>query len=261
MQFTDQMNRQCVLETPPKRIVSLVPSQSELLWDLGLKNNIVGITRFCIHPDEMFQSIKRVGGTKKLSVETIEQLQPDLIIGNKEENTREQIEILAGKFPVWMSDINSITDALQMITAIGEITSTTGESLKLLNKIDQQLSLIKNIFQDKKIIYLIWQQPFYAVGRQTFINDFLQHLGFQNLITTSRYPEIAVEDLYHFAPDYLFLSTEPFPFSDTHLREIQSYLPHTKVSLINGEFCSWYGSRLMKTGNYFQELKSALEHK
>lgn len=109
-QFTDQMGRVVSINYPPRRILSLVPSQTELLFDLGLDREIVGITKFCIHPEDKFRTTAKVGGTKKLNLKKIRELKPDLIIGNKEENERDQIEELIGEFPVWMSDINVLKD-------------------------------------------------------------------------------------------------------------------------------------------------------
>src|SRR4051812_11307667 len=119
--FTDQMGNAVELEGPPSRIVSLVPSQTELLFYLGLDKEVAGITKFCIHPAEMFHSKPRVGGTKKYDFEKIRQLAPDLIIGNKEENEQKQVEELQKLYPVWMSDIRNLADALQMIRSVGEL--------------------------------------------------------------------------------------------------------------------------------------------
>ena len=122
MLIADQMHRKIHLPRfPLRRIISLVPSQTELLYDLGLEEEVVGITKFCVHPPEWFQSKARVGGTKTIHFEKIKALQPDLIIGNKEENEREQIEALAECFPVWMSDIATLEDALDMMLRVGAL--------------------------------------------------------------------------------------------------------------------------------------------
>ena len=139
MIFTDQLNNTINLDAFPKRIISLVPSQSELLWDLGLREELVGITKFCIHPNEMFKSIERVGGTKKLDIDKIRELKPDLIIGNKEENEQTQIEELQKEFSVWMSDIYDLSDAFDMISSLAEITGKE-------NKAEQLIKTIKSNF-------------------------------------------------------------------------------------------------------------------
>src|SRR5438105_265149 len=122
--FTDQLGNQLHIDQHPRRIVSLVPSQTELLFDLGLQEEVIGITKFCVHPYHWHQTKTRVGGTKDIKLEVIDQLKPDLVIANKEENTREQITSLQSLYPVWISDVNTLQDALEMIRSIGEITGT-----------------------------------------------------------------------------------------------------------------------------------------
>src|SRR5687768_127683 len=119
MLYTDQAGRRVNIPSPPQRIVSLVPSQTELLYHLGA--DVAGITKFCIHPEEWFRSKTRVGGTKQLKPDIIASLRPDLIIANKEENEKEQVEALAKEYPVWVSDIHTLNDALDMITSLGDI--------------------------------------------------------------------------------------------------------------------------------------------
>src|SRR5689334_18071707 len=120
--FTDQIGRTISLNKTPRRIISLVPSQTELLYDLGLSDEVVGITKFCVHPEEWFRNKPRVGGTKQLNMDIIHHLQPDLVIANKEENVREQVEELASHYPVWVSDINNPDDAYWMMKELGSIT-------------------------------------------------------------------------------------------------------------------------------------------
>ena len=137
-EFVDQLDRKISLASLPKRIVSLVPSQTELLYDLGLRDEVAGITKFCIHPQEWFKTKPRVGGTKKIDIEKIKQLDPDLVIGNKEENDQSQVEELMKHYPVWMSDIKNLEDALEMIEHIGDLTGKSGNAVQLRNKIEQK---------------------------------------------------------------------------------------------------------------------------
>ena len=111
--FTDQTGRKITLDKPPHRIISLVPSQTELLYDLGLHNEVIGITKFCVHPQEWFQHKTRVGGTRQINIDIIHELRPDLIIANKEENVKEQVEELAGYYPVWISDVKHLEAAYE----------------------------------------------------------------------------------------------------------------------------------------------------
>ena len=133
--FADQLGRSVELLNAPKRIVSLVPSQTELLFDLGLNDKVVGITKFCVHPEGWYRTKKRIGGTKQLHIDEIKELTPDLIIANKEENVRDQIEELAKDFPVWISDVNNLDSASSMITGIGEITSRKPQAKDIIHQI------------------------------------------------------------------------------------------------------------------------------
>ncbi len=238
-----------------KRIISLVPSQTELLWDLGLHEELVGITKFCIHPNEMYTSKTRVGGTKTLDIEKIRLLKPDLIIGNKEENEKEQILALQKEFNVWMSDIYTLNDAYKMILDIGEIVNKKGESEQLVNSIKSSFESIKNY--NKTVLYLIWKDPFMAAGKATFIGDMLGQINLMNVLYDSelRYPELTIEQIQQLNPEVVFLSTEPFPFKDKHINELHALLPNAKIKLVDGELFSWYGSRLLKSAEYFNNLE------
>jgi iron complex transport system substrate-binding protein len=206
----DQLNREVVLNKRPLRIISLVPSQTEYLYDLGLVTELVGITKFCIHPDVLFRSCERVGGTKQLDLEKIRSLKPDLIIGNKEENTKEQIEALALDFPVWMSDVNTLEDAFEMMNALAELCGKEEEGRTLVRKAESAMAGCKNIFTGHRIVYLMWYAPWMGVASETFIDSVLKHLGFENAIEhQNRYPALSEADLFASGADYCFLSSEP----------------------------------------------------
>lgn len=251
--FTDMLGRSVEISTS-NRIISLVPSQTELLYDLGLHDRIIGKTVFCIHPKEYFKIKTKVGGTKKVKYEVIDELKPDLIICNKEENTPEIVKQLEKKYPVWCSDIQTIQDNYKMIFALGEITQTTTKALELVQKIQFQFETL-TFNQLKTCVYLIWNEPIMAAGKQTFINEMMKHAGFVNLMSIdSRYPELSIEELKTLNPEYLLLSSEPFPFKEKHLVEFKKHLPNTIIKIVNGEFFSWYGSRLIQSPTYFKSL-------
>jgi len=259
---TDQLSREVTFNYPPKRIVSLVPSQTELLFDLELDAEVVGLTKFCVHPIDKFARCVKVGGTKKLNIDLIKDLKPDLIIGNKEENSRLDIEELSALFPVWMSDIYNLEDAKRTILQIGELVDRQPEASYLIHLISagfadlQTLALERGI--NKKVAYLIWKKPYMAAGINTFINDILALNGMTNVIKSTRYPELDLNELLSLKPDLVFLSSEPYPFSDSHVQEIQALLPDTKVMLVDGEMFSWYGSRLVKAVQYFFEFQKQI---
>ncbi len=261
--FHDQMNRKVELKIfPPRRIVSLVPSQTELLFDLGLDDEVAGLTKFCIHPKEKWRSKPRIGGTKKIDFDKIAALEPDLIIGNKEENDRQQIEELARHYPVWMSDIVTLGDALEMMKSVGEITGKAEAA-------DQLAAEIKAAFQSLKdrpqppvtAAYLIWYRPWMAAASGTFINEMMSAAGFQNIFSNkTRYPEITLEELSTAQPQVILLSSEPFPFKEKHMAEIREQCPGSVVESADGELFSWYGSRMLQAVPYFINLHNQISH-
>lgn len=260
MLYIDQIGNRIELKEVPKRIISLIPSQSEYLWDLGLKEELVGISKFCIHPKEMFEQKVRVGGTKQLDLEKIRALKPDLIIGNKEENVKEQIEELKTEFNVWMSDMNTLDEAYEMMLQLGQICGKKVESERMVEQIKNELNQITDIFDHKKAAYFIWNKPYMVAGSNTFIHEVLKHVGIQNCFADkSRYPETTIDELRQLQPHYLFLSSEPFPFQTQHVNEIQTQLPDCKVVLVDGEMFSWYGSHLLSLRTYILNLRSQLD--
>lgn len=252
------------LKDLPRKIVSLVPSQTELLFDLGLENEVVGLTKFCIRPDRALKTKTQIGGTKNLNLEKIAALNPDLIIGNKEENERSQIEWLKQRFPVWMSDIENLPQALEMMTSIGALTGKQPEAQLLCQKIKQEFNQIREekTSAPPRVLYLIWDKPMMAAGHKTFIHEMIEQAGFQNLAPVlqkeSRYPELTAEEINTLSPDYLFLSTEPYPFQEKQVMEFKARFPEAQVVLVDGEMFSWYGSRLLQAPAYFTQLKKSL---
>lgn len=248
------MKREVILPAFPLRIISLVPSQTELLHYLGLENEVVGITKFCIHPYKWFRSKERVGGTKSLDIEKIRGLKPDLIIGNKEENEQSDIESLMEIAPVWMSDIFNLEDALFMIKSVGDIANRSIESIELVKLIQSRFESLNSIKEDKTVLYFIWQEPMMLAGKNTFIDAMLQKCGLTNLAGNERYPEASGKE----KPDVVFLSSEPFPFAEKHITDFEQIYPNAKIVLVDGEFFSWYGSRLKDAPAYFNQLLAQL---
>ena len=260
LNFTDQLNRKIELPFTPKKIISLVPSQTELLNDLGLRDEVVGITKFCVHPDEWFHTKRRIGGTKNIDFEKIKQLNPDLIIGNKEENEKEQIEQLMKDYKVWMSDIYTLKDALNMIVQVGSLIGKPQEAINLKLKIEIQFQNISNLssqISNKSAAYFIWQKPFMVAGNNTFINDMLTRCGLKNIFASDnfiRYPQVSKQQIADKKPEIILLSSEPYPFKDKHIQEFQSICPGSKIMIVDGELFSWYGSRLLQAPSYFKKI-------
>lgn len=256
--YLDQTGHKVQVVSSPQRIVSLVPSQTEFLHHLGLADRIVGVSKFCIHPKPWVSKVKKIGGTKNIRHEAIAELAPDLIIGNKEENTLEDISKLRREFPVWTTDVNSVTDALSMIQNLGKVLGVQKEADELARDIKLGFGNLKR-FYGQKMAYLIWNEPMMTVGNDTYINDVLRVIGLKNAFAGRvRYPELSWEQLADQRLDFLFLSSEPFPFSKKHIKAFQDRLPHTRIILVDGEMFSWYGSRMLKSLEYFAKLKNRL---
>jgi len=257
----DQMGRIVTLPPQPQRIISLVPSQTELLFDLGLAGRVVGRTRFCVHPAEQVNDVAIVGGTKQFNFARIHQLQPDLIIGNKEENYQEGIEQLAAQYPVWMSDIFTLNDALVMIRQVGQVVGQGERAATLAADIEERFAQLPPISRPLRVAYFIWQDPYMVAGRQTFIHDMLTRCGFDNAFAdkgNGRYPEVTIADIQAAKLDAILLSSEPFPFAAQHRQAFQAMCPGTAVYLVDGELFSWYGSRLLLAAAYLQRLVANL---
>lgn len=254
--YKDHLNREIILPGIPKRIVSLVPSQTELLFDLGLNEEVIGITKFCVHPDHWFRNKTRIGGTKTVKTDLITSLQPDLIIANKEENVQEQIEVLEKIAPVWISNISTIEQAYHMMQSIGEITGTSLKAEALIDQIKKGFdSLLSMITKKYRTAYLIWKDPYMSAGGDTFISDLLQKSGFENVMADkSRYPQITIKELKEKNTELLFLSSEPYPFKQKHIDELHAELPDTKILLVDGEIFSWYGSRMRFAEAYIKGI-------
>lgn len=253
--YTDQMQRKVAVPEKPRRIVSLVPSQTELLYSLGLEEEVVGLTKFCIHPPHWRKEKQVIGGTKKFHLDKIEALQPDLIIGNKEENYKEGIEALEKSFSVWMSDIFTLEDALQMMRQLGEITKRENEAEVLAGKIANGFVALKPL-PAVKVLYFIWKQPYMAVGGNTFIDEMLHSCGFINLLSGQpRYPELSAEEIRQLNPHLILLSSEPYPFKEKHVAEFKAICPEAEVMVVDGEMFSWYGSHLLQAVPYLRRLQ------
>ncbi|RPD42735.1 helical backbone metal receptor [Chitinophaga barathri] len=257
MLYTDQTGRVVDIPSPPQRIVSLVPSQTELLYDLGA--DVVGITKFCIHPEEWFRTKTRVGGTKQVKPEVIAALRPDLIIANKEENEKDQVEALAKDYPVWVSDIHTLDDALDMITSLGDILSKRHAAQHLTQNIRDRFDLVQPLQTAIPTAYFIWRDPWMVAGGDTFIHEMLRACGLRNVFADiPRYPSVTLPQLAASACKLVLLSSEPYPFKEKHIEEIRAYLPDADILLVDGEMFSWYGSRLLHTPAYFNDLLKTL---
>ncbi|MFT5337316.1 MAG: ABC-type Fe3+-hydroxamate transport system substrate-binding protein [Sphingobacteriales bacterium] len=241
----DMMGRELVLPNKPKRIISLVPSISESLHELGLEEEVIGITKFCVHPESWFRSKTRIGGTKNPNLELIKELNPDLIIANKEENRKEDLLELALFFPIYISDVNTLNDNQTLLNFLAKIGINKREFIPIA----QPFPIL-----NKRVLYLIWKGPWMGAAKGTYIDAVLSHCGLDNALDQSkRYPCITEEDWGNLELDYIFYSSEPYPFKAKDTAELKERFPNAKHLLVDGEMFSWFGTRVSETFSYFKQ--------
>ncbi|MGA8855274.1 MAG: helical backbone metal receptor, partial [Christiangramia sp.] len=232
MEIQDQLHRKIELKDIPKRIVSLVPSQTELLVDLGLEKFIVGITHFCVHPEFLKQIKTSVGGTKKVNLRKVKDLKPDIILCNKEENTKEMVEELQKIAPVHVSDVANLEDAYNLMRDYGEIFNCEELAFTLVSSIQKKAENLKKLTAnstERKVAYFIWENPLMVAGNGTFINEMLNLNKFENVFSKERYPETSFEELRQLNIDLCLLSSEPFPFKDEHKANFKDFAEEVKI--------------------------------
>ena len=259
--LTDQIGQELTFTSVPKRIISLVPSQTELLAHLGLQQQIVGLTKFCVHPKGLKEEKVIVGGTKSVHFDRIASLEPDLILCNKEENTKEMVEQLKKIAPVHTSDVRSLQDNYALIKQYGLLLGSKEKAAVCIQQIQKEAASLEELVKGKsriKIGYLIWKDPYMVAGLDTFIDVMLTHIGLENVYQkySGRYPVVELEKLK--GVDFLLLSSEPYPFTKQHQKEIEKSTGGLTM-LVDGEYFSWYGSRLIGAFSYFAQLRKELE--
>jgi ABC-type Fe3+-hydroxamate transport system substrate-binding protein len=254
MIYIDDLKRLVEVPNSPQRIISLVPSLTELLFDLGLEKLLVGRTKFCIYPKEKVEQLPSVGGPKDFDLDKIRALKPSLILAVKEENNKELILEIALEFPLIIFDVVDISSALRMIKEIGDLTNTKTQALKIINAIQEKIIFLqKKKWIKEKACYLIWNKPIMTINGQTFISEMMRLAGFENVFSQkeNNYPTLEKEELKAKNPQYILLSSEPFLFTHKHQQDYQKQYPKSKVLLVDGEMFSWYGSRMLKAFDYF----------
>ena len=242
-------------DNPPCRIISLVPSLTELLYYLGLGKYVVGITRFCVLPETKITKPKIIGGTKNPKIDSIRLLNPDFIIASKEENRYSDIHEMQEGTAVWVTDIATIEDNIEVINsllALFDIQSDYKSIVQNFTRLYTQGAILRN----KRVLYLIWKEPYMTVGGDTFIHEMIHHAGFENVTSVlERYPVLSKEEIISLCPDYIFLSTEPYPFKQSHLQEFATIFPDSKIILVDGQMFSWYGIRPLFAMEYFATIE------
>lgn len=255
----DHIGRLVRLAQPPKRIVSLCPSLTETLYALGLDHHIVGRTRFCIHPKDSVSHAVRVGGTKEINMERLKSLSPDLIIAEKEENTKEMVEVLEKEYPVFVGDVKTVQGGIKMIQDMSQLTATQTRGKTLVEEINREMNDLPDL-NGSRVLYFIWKDPWMVVGADTYIHDFLQLIKLKNVGAQleGRYPSSDLKSLQDLNPAFVWLSSEPYPFKEKHVEELRDIFPDADISCVDGEMFSWYGSRMKEAFPYVRELASSL---
>jgi ABC-type Fe3+-hydroxamate transport system substrate-binding protein len=237
------------------RIVSLVPSITELLCDLGLSEQLVGRTGFCIHPWETVKSIPKVGGTKDVLMDRVRELEPTHVVVNIDENLKEDAETLAEFVPnVVVTHPLGPRDNLDLYRQMGETFGVKAEAEKLCAEFEAAYErATKDRGPEQRVLYLIWRDPWMTISPETYISQTLSLFGWETVPrqTEERYPQI---DISACDVDRVLLSSEPFHFKEQHVREVEGLVPGATVSLIDGEMTSWYGSRAIRGLDYLAKF-------
>lgn len=256
--WIDQAGNPINLYDTPKTLVSGVPSLTETFIQCCPSGYVLGRTKFCIHPRETVKSIPKVGGTKHLKSKSIIELNPDIVILNKEENTYDDYKELSKHFPVYVSDI---TDTESLISFLNDMAAIF--KLQSFNKLSDKIMSTRYVPHEnegrKKAAYIIWKNPYMTVGGDTYINHMLEEAGFTNIFRNKkRYPEVTFDEILRRDPEFIFLSSEPFPFSQKHIDELDVNYNTDQIKIVDGEMFSWYGIRNLKAYEYFKTLHKSL---
>jgi ABC-type Fe3+-hydroxamate transport system substrate-binding protein len=234
------------------RIVSLVPSITELLCDLDLSEQVVGRTGFCIHPWEIVREIPKVGGTKDLKFDRIRELEPTHVVVNVDENRREDAEALAEFIPnVVVTHPLAPRDNLDLYRQMGREFDREAEAEALCEKFEASLARVDER-PEQRVLYLIWRDPWMTISPETYISQTLGLFNWRTVpaSTDERYPVVELGDV---EVDRVLLSSEPFHFKEHHVAEVEALVPGAEVSLVDGEMTSWYGSRAIAGIDYLRE--------
>ncbi len=258
MKIKDQIGRIIELQKKPRNIISLVPSITYTLSSFGLDKEVKGITRFCKYPEHWKKEKKIIGGTKNLKIDRIKEIAPDLIFANKEENTKEEIDELSRHFNVFVSDVKNAETNIQFIRQTSILLNKEEQAKELIDKIILEKNKLGNQIQGT-VAYFIWKDPWMSIGSDTYIHSMLEEFGLKNIFfSKKRYPVVNLEKLKGNPPEYIFLSSEPYPFKENHKKELENIFPESKIVLVQGEAFTWFGTYQEESYRYFQKLKKEL---
>jgi ABC-type Fe3+-hydroxamate transport system substrate-binding protein len=243
------------LARPPRRIVSLIPSTTEILCRLGLADAIVGVSAYCVEPREVMRGKPKVGGEKNPDLAAIRALAPDLIIANIEENLRPDVEALrASGLTVWVTYPRTVPDTLAMIRALGEVTATAAPAAAMVAEIEPLYARARAESAARpgvRVFYPIWRGPWMTINRDTYVHEVLTLCGGANVFADrpGRYPTVTLEEMAAQRPEVILLPDEPFRFRRAHLADFAPYrdvpaVRDGRIHLVDGRLCAWHGPRV-----------------
>ena len=259
MQLFDDLGKTIFINKIPKRIVSLCPSITETLCELGLSDKIIACTDYCIHPIDKVKNINKIGGPKNFSEEKILKLSPDIIFAVKEENDANKIINISKKITTYVFDINSIKEGIELIKALGNIFEIQNIANVFIEKILEGYKNLPKVNSNIQSLYLVWKNPYIAVGGGSFIDSVLNKLNLRNCLRNSekKYPKINLNNFENNF-DLIILPSEPYRFSNKDIDELENVFPEKVIIKVDGEMFSWYGTHQLKAISYFNKFVEKL---
>lgn len=248
------------MENRSRSIISLVPSLTEFLVHPDINADLIGRTKFCIHPEERLKEIPAFGGTKNPKIEAIRQAKPDIVVMNREENRKEDAEAIAAFARVIITEIDTVEQALDAMTSLGALLGKEAASQNLIGRIRREIPA-PDTFPPLRTAYLIWREPWMSVASETYIHDVMRIFGLENIFADqNRYPSFSPEALADLDPELVLLSSEPFPFKEHHATELRNAGVHGEILFVDGTWFSWYGSRMLEAFKAIKKWRSAIKN-
>ncbi|WP_322487647.1 helical backbone metal receptor [Chloroflexus sp.] len=255
MQVRDALGRTIELAAPPQRIVSLVPSMTEWLFSVGAGERVVGITDYCIEPSVAIAHLPRLRGTKNPDRTAVLSLRPDLLIAEQEENReRDVLALAAAGVNVYVTAIRSVAHAATQLAALAEVLGVAATAAPMIAEI--QAAMADPPVPARRVLALIWRDPWMAVGQDTYANDLLRLSGGINVAAalSGRYPRAPLAELLDLNPDIILLPSEPYPFSERDLPAFAEVADRCQIAFCDGMALTWPGPRTAAAIASFRQL-------
>ena len=247
--FKDALGRKVEIARPPRRIVSLVPSLTEALFAFGLAERVAGVTRYCVEPAEARRK-PRVGGTKNVDVAKVSAIEPDLVLANVEENTRDDVDaLIAAGLPVFVTYPRTVAGAIAELRELATMTGGDEAARPIIVGAEEAVAVAEAANERRKALRTfcpIWRNPWMTIGPDTYMHDFLRVCGAENIYGQSaeRYPAIELAAVAEHWPEVVLLPDEPYRFGRKHVPEVIEALGDVRTYLVDGKSLCWYGPRI-----------------